>query len=49
MANPVFPHKRDPNEPRLPLGDSKSEVLYIIAGIVILAIIAFAFWFESGR
>jgi hypothetical protein len=31
------------------MGESKHEVYYIIAAIVILALIAVSFWFEAWR
>lgn len=54
MATHLLPHRspkigRDPNQPMIPMGGSKNEILYIIAAILILAVIAFSFWFESGR
>jgi hypothetical protein len=39
----------DPNLPHIPMGESKSEIFYIIAAIAILALIAFSFWFEASR
>jgi hypothetical protein len=38
---------RDPNLPKLPLGGSRNEVFYVLTAIGILALIAFAFWFEA--
>jgi len=40
---------RDPNSPNLPMGGSKNEVLYVLAALGVLALIALAFWFQAMK
>lgn len=40
---------RDPNSPNVPMGGSKNEVLYVLAALGVLAIIALAFWFQAMK
>jgi hypothetical protein len=50
VASILRRHSRhDPNLPNIPMGESKNEIFYIIAAIVVLALIAFSFWFEASR
>lgn len=36
-----------PDRPTVPMGGSKNESLYLIIGIVVMALIALAFWFQA--
>lgn len=38
-----------PEVPHVPVGDSKREILYLVIGLGVLALIALAFWFQSTR
>jgi hypothetical protein len=38
-----------PDRPTVPMGGSKNETLYLIIGILVIVLIALAFWFQATK